>query len=396
MVKFTQVIIMSSKFTIKEIFDDHWDSFLDVYPNIRPVVNSEVRKVIGCGDPNNGCALYVCPDCGAYRFVPFRCHSRFCNTCGTAYQSDRADSISLKLINCSHRHVVFTIAEELRSYFRKDRSLLHVLFRSSAQVISDWLYSLNHKENFTAGMVVALHTFGRDLKWNPHIHMLLTEGAAGNFTVWRHIRHFPYIMLRKRWMTTLLYNMKAALNPDLFDIAQFNSLVSFLYRKYPDGFYVNAPYKEDFNSPMAVANYITRYIGRPVMAQSRITDYDGTNVSYWYQRHEDNAIVPVTEHAFEFIKKLIIHIPDKGFNMLRYYGLYALPAKRTASLVRFIRNCITQYMKCKKLWAWRIELSFNYDPLKCPCGGNMKFSSIYIPFTSTHPPPDLLKYAQYT
>lgn len=40
-----------SKFTIKEIFLDHWDSFLSIYSNVRPIVDKEVRKVIGCGDP---------------------------------------------------------------------------------------------------------------------------------------------------------------------------------------------------------------------------------------------------------------------------------------------------------------------------------------------------------
>lgn len=175
---------MSSKFTIKEIFTDHWDSFLLETPNIRAVVDSEVRKVIDCGDPDNGCAFYVCPDCGVYKFVPFRCHSRFCNTCGTAYQADRADSIARKLINCKHRHIVFAIAEELRPYFLKDRTLLHVLFRSSAQVISDWLHNQNRKERFSADMVVSLHTLGCDLKWTPHIHMLIAEGASGKFTDW--------------------------------------------------------------------------------------------------------------------------------------------------------------------------------------------------------------------
>ncbi|MGN0672627.1 MAG: transposase [Anaerovoracaceae bacterium] len=34
------------------------------------------------------------------------------------------------------------------------------------------------------------------------------------------------------------------------------------------------------------------------------------------------------EHAPEFIKKLIIHIPEPGFNMLRYYDIYALPDSR--------------------------------------------------------------------
>lgn len=385
---------MSSKFTIKEILADHWDSLLLTGLDVRSVVDAEVRKAIRCGDPNFGCTFYQCPDCGAYKFVPFRCHSRFCNTCGTAYQADRADSISLKLINCRHRHVVFTIAEELRFYFRKDRSLLHVLFQSSAQVFSDWFYSQNHQENFKPGMVVALHTFGRDLKWNPHIHMLITEGAAGNMTEWKKFKHFPYIMLRKKWMTTLLSNMKEHLDPEKFSLSRFNALVNDLYKKYKDGFYVNAPSKEDFNSPMAVAKYITRYIGRPVMAQSRITDYDGTNVTYWYQRHEDNEIVHVTEHAYEFIKKLIVHIPEKGFNMLRYYGLYAMPDKKTEKLNHLRGPHLRKTIRMMQHWIFRIELSFHRDPLKCPCGGYMEFKDIYIP-NSTKPPPPVLQYGYF-
>lgn len=381
---------MSSKFTIKEILSDHWGTFLLKY-TVRPVVKTEVLKTIRCGDPNFGCSLYVCPDCGAYKFVPFRCHSRFCNTCGTAYQANRADSISMKLINCKHRHVVFTIAEELRSYFKKDRNLLHILFQSAAQVFSDWFYRLNHKENFTPGMVVTLHTFGRDLKWNPHIHMLITEGAAGKITEWKHFKHFPFVMLRKKWMTMLLSNMKAALNPKLFSIPKFNALVSWLYQHYKDGFYVNAPSKEDFNSPMAVAKYITRYIGRPVMAQSRIINYDGTDVTYWYQRHEDNEIVHVTEHAHEFIKKLIIHIPEKGFNMLRYYGLYAMPDKKTDRLIHLMQRHMRKILLIRQHWVFRIEASFHHDPLKCPCGGYMEFKDIYIP-NSGKPPPSMLQY----
>lgn len=384
---------MRANFTIQEILSDHWGSFLPSHPNIRSVVIHEVAKVMDCGNPNNGCAFYACPDCGAYKFVPFRCHSRFCNTCGTAYQEDRAATIFRKLINCRHRHIVFTIAEELRIYFLKDRDLLPVLFRSAAQVIQDWLYDQNHSEQFSAGMVVAMHTFGRDLKWNPHIHMLITEGASGKFTKWKKINHFPYIMLRKKWRAILLANLKTAIDPKKIDLQTLNGLVSKLYRLYPEGFYVHAPYKENFHSPMAVAKYITRYIGRPVMAQSRITGYDGEHVTYWYQRHEDNEIVPVTEHAHTFIEKLILHIPEKRFNMLRYYGLYAMPDKRTSKLFHLVRNRSHSAQRFSRLWAVRIERAFHRDPLKCPCGGYMEFKNIYVPHSQTHPPPPMLQFA---
>ena len=138
-----------SLFTIKQILKDHWSSFSSIYAEkIRPVVSYEVNKVINCGDLSNGFTTYMCPSCHRIKLVPFRCHSRFCNTCGVAYQLDRSANISAKLFKCKHRHVVFTIPEQLREYFRKDRSILHVLFHSAAQVISFWANSLNKKKTF--------------------------------------------------------------------------------------------------------------------------------------------------------------------------------------------------------------------------------------------------------
>lgn len=51
----------------------------------------------------------------------------------------------------------------------------------------------NKSELFTPGFILILHTFGRDLKWNPHIHALISEGGAGNHTVWRPCTHFDFI-----------------------------------------------------------------------------------------------------------------------------------------------------------------------------------------------------------
>jgi len=42
-----------------------------------------------------------------------------------------------------------------------------------------------------------------------------------------------------------------------------------------------------------------------------------------YTRHEDNKTVTETISALDFIQKLIVHIPEKHFKMLRYYGVYA-------------------------------------------------------------------------
>ncbi len=359
-----------SKYTIKEIFINHWESFLKSFPNIRPVVNKEVHKMMNCQNPDLGHALYQCEHCGKFKCVPFTCKSRFCNCCGIKYQHDRANILTSKLINCKHRHIVFTIPQELRFYFRKDRKLLHILFTSSAQTVLDWFYSQNKTENFKPGIVSAIHTFGRDLKWNPHIHMLISEGGSGTFCPWRKFDYFPYIMLRKKWQTTLLSNLERCLGKD-----NFRLMKNFLYQNNPDGFYVYA--KPNLSSSYDVVNYIIRYIARPAMAQSRIISIDNDSISFWYQRHEDNKRVEETIPIFEFIQRLIIHIPDEQFKMIRYYGIYAKKCKHHDKLIKRVKQSTINTRKLLSHWRERIELSFGYDPIKCSCGNYMSFINIF-------------------
>ncbi len=359
-----------SKFTIKQVMIDNWESFYNSHNNIRDVVNKEVHKMINCQDPNFGHALYLCEHCGKFKCVPFTCHSRFCNSCGSKYQQARALTLSSKLVNCRHRHIVFTIPSELRFIFRKNRKLLHILFRSASQTVLDWFYSQSKSENFKPGIVCALHTFGRDLKWNPHIHMLITEGASGNSIVWKNFNYFPYFMLRKKWQTTLLFNLEKELGK-----SYFRSLKNFIYSNHSSGFYVYA--KPSLNSSYDVVNYIIRYISRPAMAQSRILDYDGSTVTFWYQRHEDNKKIIEKIPVSEFIERLIVHIPDEQFKMLRYYGIYSKKSKHDDKIIKRLKSSTVKLRKALSKWRESIELTFGYDPIKCSCGHFMSFFNIY-------------------
>jgi hypothetical protein len=109
----------------------------------------------------------------------------------------RAAHISSIALDAKHRHIVFTIPKHLRGYFIKDRSLLNLLFIAArntlACVFNDAKYRKikmkklfikkskcsysykNDRNKIIFGSVLTLHTFGRDLKWNPHIHCLVCE-----------------------------------------------------------------------------------------------------------------------------------------------------------------------------------------------------------------------------
>ena len=70
-------------------------------------------------------------------------------------------SIFTKLFRCKHRHVVFTIAEELRPFFRQDRRRFQYLFDASAITIKYWVKEKYKKYDITPAFISILHTFGR-------------------------------------------------------------------------------------------------------------------------------------------------------------------------------------------------------------------------------------------
>ena len=127
---------------LQDIFKDHYEEMLYILHPRKSVIEN-VDRMINCGDPSFGGAMYGCSKCGTFKFVPFRCHSRFCPICGTKYSIDRTTSMSFKLLSCTHRHCVFTIPEQLRHFFLEDRSLLNCLFSSVRSVILCMFHKMN-------------------------------------------------------------------------------------------------------------------------------------------------------------------------------------------------------------------------------------------------------------
>ncbi len=116
------------------------------------------------------------------------------------------------------------------------------------------------------------------------------------------------------------------------------------------------------------------------MAESRIIDYDGTYVTFWYQRHNDNLIVIEKIHAFEFISRLIVHIPDKIFKQIRFYGAYHNSTKLTIDVVKFLSQEKAKFMKSLNTWKSMIILSFSINPLVCDvCNTFMEYNKSTYP-----------------
>lgn len=172
----------------------------------------------------------------------------------------------------------------------------------------------------------------------PRSHL---RGWAGNITPWRPVKHFDYSFPRNAFRKVLLERLTSRIDPT------FRKVKNEMYTKHADGFYVRA--KPNLCTPDITIKYISRYLGRPVIATSRIDTYDGKNVTFHYTRHEDNKTVTETIPALNFIQKLIVHIPEK--------------------------QC---FLHSIQDWRQSILLSFGYDPLCCSeCGTSMLVLEVY-------------------
>jgi hypothetical protein len=204
--------------------------------------------------------------------------------------------------------------------------------------------------------------------------MILLDGGISNKTnSFIKIDFFSYPSFRKRFMKVLLDLLENDIGKD-----DFKKLKNQIYLSHKEGFYVFAP-PSKFKSYVDLIKYVTRYVARPVMAESRIIDYDGTYVTFWYQRHEDDLIVIEKIHAYEFISRIIVHIPDYNFKQIRFYGAYHNSTKIEINVIKFLPKEKLEFQKSLDTWRIMSLISFNVDPLNCPiCNSKMiYYNSVY-------------------
>jgi len=362
---------------IRKIFLDHWDEFVKLYGHrIRNHIFKEVIKMLKCGSLEDGYLLFKCEACGEELKVGFSCKSRLCTSCGKKRTDEWINKFANKISKVKHRHMVFTIPKELREYFIKNRKLLSLLPKISAHILKSWFSEKNKKLQYTPGIVTVIHTFGRDLKWNPHIHMIVSEGAIGNNSMWKRFDFFPYKMLRKRWQKVLLDEIENNLGRNQSK-KEFKKLKNKLYKNLENGFYVYA--KGTVRDSKSAAKYIGRYAARPAIAESRIIKYDGKIVEIEYERHEDGKKMKLKLDVLDFIGRVIIHLPDKHFKMIRYYGMYSKNNKHKGKFFKLLKDKILEELKKLDKWEYRILKEFGVDPLKCSkCKNRMKLRGIII------------------
>ncbi|MCG6533849.1 MAG: transposase zinc-binding domain-containing protein [Syntrophales bacterium LBB04] len=146
------------------------------------------RVFIDCGILHNGFARVRCGDCGHEYLLAFSCKRRhFCPSCHQKRVVEFGEWLCGEILKAvPHRHFTFSIPKILRRYFLYDRTLLSELSRCGWESLKVFFQSIIPEENAIPGAVIAIQTFRDFLDFDPHCHVLCTDGVfyeSGTFRV---------------------------------------------------------------------------------------------------------------------------------------------------------------------------------------------------------------------
>ena len=152
----------------------------------------------------------------------------------------------------------------------------------------------------------------------------------------------------------------------------FNQLLDQLYKKQ---WVVHcAKPTSDYRHTVA---YLSRYLKRPPIAESKLKHYFGDTIIFYYLDHTTKTFRKFILTTEQFIARFIQHIPDKNFRMVRYYGFLSNRARGKLLPIAYkLLNQEKLNQKSLPSFAELIQQNFGFNPLKCILCGNQLVLSV--------------------
>jgi hypothetical protein len=357
--------------TFEQVYDDR---FPKQYGFLRPYVKNVIYRYLDCGILINGFARVRCGDCGHEYLLAFSCKRRhFCPSCHQKRVVEFGEWLCEEVLKAvPHRHFVFSIPKILRKYFLYDRKLLSGLSRCGWETLKVFFQEAFTEDGAVPGAIVAIQSFGDFLGFNPHLHILCSDGCfygEGAFRVSPRYDTKPMEEIFKHKLFKFLLS-KGKITQELIDLHS-------TWRH--SGFNVFCGERIQPGDEKAMEN-LARYIVRASFSQERMTYIrDESKVVY---QSKDGKSEKVFD-ALEWLAAMCSHVPNKGEQMVRYYGYYSNVARgkrKKADEDELIHSILEPEVSSKeyrKNWARLIQKIYEVDPLTCPkCSGIMKVISV--------------------
>jgi len=333
---------------LKEIFD-HVYASADASVPMSPQQAKAFHMIRHCRSAKLGAHSMVCSECGSAQVSYNSCRNRHCPKCQHAVQEDWVQKQLAKLLPVGYFHVVFTVPHELNSLLLHNQKLLYSLLLQAAGHTLTELAKDSKYLGAAIGLTSVLHTWGRNLSFHPHVHVIVPGGGLSHdglrFVRSRKKFFIPVKVVSNKFRGKFLYFLKKAYADgqlNFFHVAALSNFAFLVDSLYAKKWVVFC--KKPFKSPEHVVRYLGRYTHRVAISNSRITAFNGKSVSFSWKDYKDKGKSKVmTLDTAEFTRRFIQHVLPDGFVKIRHYGLLETKKKaKDKNQWRLIKNLLHQ------------------------------------------------------
>ncbi len=321
------------KIEVADIFRRYGEAYRNEHDGSLSSAQRRVMKAIEvCRTAALGGHIEECDNdnCLHQRISYNSCCNRHCTKCQSLARAEWIEDRQAELLETPYYHVVFTVPEEIAAIAYQNKEVVYgILFRAAAETLRTIAADPKHL-GAEIGFFAVLHTWGQNLLFHPHLHIVVTGGGiAPEGDRWISCR--PGFFLPVRVLSRLFRRLFLKLLQKAFDSGKlhfFSSLEAlqdrkaFLRhlapaRKAEWVVYAKAP----FAGPQQVLDYVGRYTHRVAISNDRLLDMENGEVRFrWKDYRDDNRQKTMTLKADEFIRRFLIHVLPNGFQRIRYYG----------------------------------------------------------------------------
>ena len=309
-----------------------------------PLTQSRVLRAIEtCRTATLGGHIEQCGHCQYTRNAYNSCRNRHCPKCQSLARAQWLESRQAELLPVEYFHVVFTLPERIAELAFYNQEVLYgilgtsrkrcaLLFRAASETLLT-LGADPHHLGAQLGFFAILHTWGQNLLFHPHLHIVVPGGGLSpdseRFVPCRRRRFFlPVKVLSSLFRRLFLEALEDAFyqkrlqflgsTEHLRDAGLFHD---YLYAMEKRAWVVYA--KPPFGGPQQVLRYLGRYTHRVALSNQRLLALKDGQVSFQWKDYREpdkqRQSKTLTISAEEFIRRFLLHTLPPGFQRIRYF-----------------------------------------------------------------------------
>ena len=142
-----------------------------------PSQKRALEDIAACCTPAMGGKLHRCDDCQETFWSFHSCRNRACPKCHGRQTREWLEKREAELLPCDYFHAVATVPSELHGVFWREQKYMYgLLMKVSAEAVKELCAKKRHL-GALPGILSVLHTWTGELRFHPHVHMLITGGG---------------------------------------------------------------------------------------------------------------------------------------------------------------------------------------------------------------------------